>query len=66
MADIELKVDGMACSGCVDSVTKAVGSVAPDAKVSVDLDSGKVRVEGAPSRAVVEAAIIKAGYDVAA
>lgn len=66
MADIELKVEGMACSGCVDSVTKAVTAIAPEAKVSIDLPTGKVKIEGAPSRAVVEAAIIKAGYDVAA
>lgn len=66
MADIELKVDGMSCSGCAASVTKAVQSIAPDATVSIDLPTGKVAVTGAPSRAAVEAAIIKAGYEVAA
>lgn len=66
MADFTLSVSGMACSGCADSVTKAVQKAAPEATVSVDLPSGKVKVENAPTRAAVEAAIIKAGYEVAA
>lgn len=64
MADFKLDVGGMACSGCADSVTKAIQKVAPDAKVSVDLGAGTVSVQDAPTRAAVEAAIIKAGYDV--
>lgn len=66
MADIQLTVTGMACSGCVDSVTKAVQKAAPEAKVSIDLPTGKVTIANAPSRAIVEAAIIRAGYEVAA
>jgi len=64
MADFDLTVSGMACSGCADSVTRAIQKVAPDAKVSVDLSAGKVSVKDAPTRAAVEAAIIKAGYEV--
>ena len=64
MADITLNVGGMSCSGCADSVTRAVTRVAPDARVVVDLASGRVDVSGAPSREVVAAAIEKAGYDI--
>jgi len=56
----------MACSGCVDSVTRAIEKVAPGAQVSVDLASGVVTAKEVPSRAIIEAAIIKAGYEVAA
>ena len=56
----------MACSGCADSVTRAIQKTAPEAKVTVDLASGKVSVKDAPARAAVEAAIIKAGYEVKA
>jgi copper chaperone len=66
MADFTLSVSGMACSGCADSVTKAVQKVAPEAKVTVDLAAGTVGIANAPARAPVEAAIIKAGYEVKA
>lgn len=66
MAEVQLKVSGMACSGCADSVTKAIEKVAPGATVNVDLSAGTVTARNVPSRAVVEAAVIKAGYEVAA
>ena len=66
MADVTLKVGGMACSGCAGAVEAAVKKVAPDAGVSVDLAAGTVSITNAPARALVEAAIIKAGYEVAA
>ena len=66
MTDVTLKVDGMACSGCASAVENAVKKVAPEAGVSVDLAAGTVAITGAPTRAIVEAAIIKAGYEVAA
>lgn len=66
MADMTLKVGGMACSGCASAVETAVKKVAPEAGVSIDLAAGTVSITGAPARALVEAAIIKAGYEVAA
>ena len=64
MAEFTLSVGGMACSGCADSVTRAVQKVAPEANVTVDLATGSVAVKNAPARAPVEAAIIKAGYEI--
>jgi copper chaperone CopZ len=46
------------------SVTRAVTAAAPGAKVSVDLKSGEVVIDGANSRQAVVAAIEDAGYDV--
>jgi copper chaperone len=60
----ELKVDGMTCQGCVDAVTNAVDRAVPGAKVDVDLDSGLVRIDGAPQREPVASAIEDAGFDV--
>jgi copper chaperone len=61
---LKLKVAGMSCSGCVSSVTRAVSAAAPGAKVSVDLKSGEVAVDGAASKQAVVSAIEDAGYDV--
>ena len=61
---LKLKVAGMSCSGCASSVTRAVAAAAPGAKVSVDLKSGEVAIDGAVSKQAVVAAIEDAGYDV--
>ncbi len=44
MQTIELNVQGMTCGGCVKHVTKALQSVPGVNQVSVDLASGRARV----------------------
>lgn len=61
---LKLKVAGMTCGGCVKSVERAVTAAAPGAKVSVDLASGEVAIDGAANRQAVITAIEDAGYDV--
>jgi copper chaperone len=61
---LKLKVAGMTCGGCVSSVTRAVAAAAPGSKVSVDLKSGEVAIDGAASKQAVVTAIEDAGYDV--
>ncbi|MBA4098635.1 MAG: hypothetical protein C0484_17950 [Rhodospirillum sp.] len=61
---LKLKVAGMSCGGCVSSVTQAVSAAAPGAKVSVDLKSGEVAVDGTVSKQAIVSAIEDAGYDV--
>jgi copper chaperone len=61
---LKLKVAGMSCSGCVSSVTRAVTAAAPGVKVSVDLNSGEVAIDGAASKQAIVSAIEDAGYDV--
>ncbi len=63
---IEFAVEGMTCNHCVKAVTKAVQEVDPGAHVSVDLQSGKVRVEGKGSADVLSRAIGEAGYKASA
>lgn len=62
----ELQVEGMSCGGCVRSVTKSVQAVDGNARVEVDLESKKVRVETRASLDAVKSAISDAGYDVTA
>ncbi|CAA7612040.1 MULTISPECIES: heavy-metal-associated domain-containing protein [Magnetospirillum] len=55
------KVTGMTCGGCARSVESAIKSVAPDAKVTVDLGSAAVTVENA-SEDQVKKAVDEAGF----
>jgi copper chaperone len=59
---IEFNVPGMSCSHCVSMVTRTVQSVDPQAKVNVDLDSKKVRVESSQQREPIARALTEAGY----
>lgn len=59
-------VSGMSCGHCVRSVTEAVQGIDPTAKVAVDLQAKTVTVNGTGDRKRMEAAIVDAGYEVAA
>jgi len=54
-------VTGMTCGGCARSVESAIKAEAPDAKVSVDLGSASVTVDGA-SESQVKKAVDEAGF----
>jgi copper chaperone len=56
-------VEGMTCSGCVNAVTNAIKAKQPAAEVTVDLDSGRVDVEGAIEEAALIEAVEDAGFD---
>lgn len=43
---LELKVSGMRCNGCVQSLTRALGEVTGVTRVEVRLEDGAARVEG--------------------
>ncbi len=59
---IVLKVTGMTCQGCVNSVTRIVRRVDPAAEVVIDLPSGRLEAKtGASSQALTDA-IAAAGY----
>ena len=61
---LKLKVAGMTCGGCVKSVERAVAAAAPGAKVTVDLKSGEVAIDGTAPKQAIVTAIEDAGYDV--
>jgi len=62
---LQLKVPDIACSACVDTVTKAVKSVDPTAQVEADPKTKLVRVETQQSETAIKAAIAYAGYPAA-
>jgi copper chaperone len=60
----ELRVDGMTCTGCANSVKKAVQMVDSNAEVNVDLISKTVKVKSDAALDAVKSAIDDAGYTV--
>lgn len=61
---LELNVNDMTCNHCVESITKAVKAVAPDASVGTDLASHRVSIQGASDQDAVITAINDAGFTV--
>jgi copper chaperone len=61
---VELKVTGMTCNGCANSVKRAINRLDPNATVEVHLESGLVRIEGTVLAEQVKESIAKAGYGV--
>ncbi len=69
MEKIFVKVEGMTCGGCVNSVQKALKSQDGISTASADLDSGMVTVEfdaKVIEKDSIEKAIVNAGFSVAA
>ncbi len=63
--DIVLRVEGMTCGGCVNSVTRALQGVAGVQSASVSLDEKKAVVRAADVAALREAllrAVTEAGF----
>jgi len=64
-SNIEIKVEGMTCNGCVRSVERKLSAVAGVESARVDLGTGKATVEYDDSRAQVDqmiAAVEQIGY----
>lgn len=59
---MELRIENMTCGGCARSVTKAIQSVDPDAKVEANPPARAVRVETTASRAAIQQVLQEAGY----
>ena len=69
MDKITIKVEGMTCGGCVNSIQKALGEHDGIRKTDADLDAGTVEVEFDAKvirRSAIERAIESAGFDVPA
>lgn len=67
MEQYELTVDGMACTGCEESVTNAVERVDGVHRVEADHETGDVEVTAdEDTEDAVRRAIHDAGYDVPA
>ncbi len=59
---MELKIENMTCGGCAKSVTKAIQSVDPHAKVETNPSARTARLKtSAPQTAILQA-LDEAGY----
>lgn len=61
---LRLNVEGMSCSGCAGSVTKAIEAVDPQAQVRIDLARKTVEADTSADLGAVAKAITDAGYTV--
>ncbi len=59
---MQFQIDNMACGGCARSVTKAIHSVDPQAKVDIDLNLKRVTVESGVAQSAVTAGLEVAGF----
>jgi copper chaperone len=62
---IQLKVPGIACSACVNTVSKAIKSVDANATVEADTKTKIVKVQSQQSEEKIKETIAKAGYPAA-
>jgi copper chaperone len=65
METITVKIQGMTCGGCANSVKRVLSDIAGVQSVEVSLDAGEARVEYDPAQADVarfKQAIMDAGY----
>lgn len=68
MNTFTLKVTGMSCMGCVNSVKNLVGALPGIAGIDIDLASGRVEISHDPALVdvvAIRAAIEDGGYGIA-
>ncbi|NOX93091.1 MAG: heavy-metal-associated domain-containing protein [Gammaproteobacteria bacterium] len=69
MERVEIRVDGMTCGGCVNSIQNALTNRDGVTSAAADLDSSLVVIEfdsGVIQQDAIEQAIVDAGFSVAA
>jgi len=69
MERVEIRVEGMTCGGCVNSIQNALNQREGVHRATADLENGIVSVDFDPTliaRAALEDAITGAGFDVLA
>ena len=66
MTTTQIKVSGMTCGHCVNSVTEELQTISGVTQVNIDLESGNVTIESGTELDAdqIEAAIKEAGYEV--
>jgi copper chaperone len=65
-SDVMMKVDGMTCEGCADTVRRTIQKLDPGARVTVDLERGWVTASTKADTLEVTAALTQAGYSATA
>lgn len=62
---IKLNVPSIVCSGCADTITKAIKTVESEANVNVDVAAKTVTVEAQASEESIKQAISATGHTIA-
>jgi copper chaperone len=61
---LQLTVPDMACAACVSTITQAINTVDPAAKVEADPKTKQVNVETQANEVAIKQAITTAGYTI--
>lgn len=59
---MELRIENMTCGGCAKSVTKAIQSVDPGARIETNPAARLVKVETTATTAALQQVLEEAGY----
>ncbi len=59
---MELRIKNMTCGGCAKSVTKAIQSVDPIARVETNPEARAVKVETTATAGAIQQVLEEAGY----
>lgn len=59
---MELRIEGMTCGGCAKSVTKAIQSIDPNARIETNPAARTVKVETSASQSALKQVLEEAGY----
>ncbi len=62
MTVLHLLIPSMACSACVETITKAVQEIDPSATLDANLKTKQVQITTYQSDAAIKSAISNAGY----
>lgn len=62
---LQLTVPNMACSACVDTITKAVKAIDSTAEINADPKTKQVNIDTQTNETAIREAITTAGYTVA-
>lgn len=59
---MELRIENMTCGGCAKSVTKAIQSIDPAARVETNPEARSVKVETTATAGALQEVLEEAGY----
>ncbi|MGB3815244.1 MAG: heavy-metal-associated domain-containing protein [Shinella sp.] len=59
---MELRIENMTCGGCAKSVTRAIQSVDPNARIETDTADRTVKVETTADAEILQRVLEDAGY----